>query len=300
MVALFGLFFFVFGTIIGSFLNVVILRYKPERSLFDLKILSGRSRCPTCKKNLSWAELIPLLSFLFLRGKCRECQERISFQYPLVEFLTGLAFLGVPLFLNNFYGVVNELFFSFALAPWYYFLSAFWVLAFVCFILVVAIDLKHYIIPNELVAIIGISGAFITWLISVNREFISPFSESFIRHYSLVFSPFREVLASHAFGAVIAGAFFLALVVLTRGRGMGMGDVKFMFAAGLLFGWPDVAVGTFFAFILGGIAGGALYLFGKKGMKDKIPFGPFLVIGLASTFFIGYEAVKAYFSLFGV
>lgn len=299
MAALSGLILFIFGTAIGSFLNVVILRYRPERPLFDLKIISGRSRCTKCKKVLSWTELIPLASFLFLRGKCSVCRERISIQYPLVEFLTGLVFLCIPLFLNNFYGVSNEIFFSFALAPWYYFLTAFWVLAFVCFILLVAIDLRHYIIPDELNVIIGVSGAFIAWLMSQNQAFLAPFSSSFVRHYALVFSPVNDVLTSHALGAVVAGLFFLSLVLLTRGRGMGMGDVKFMFAAGLLFGWPDVAVGIFFAFIIGGFVGAVLFFLRKKGMKDKIPFGPFLVVGLTSAFFIGYGAVKAYFSLFG-
>lgn len=298
MAALSGLFLFIFGTAIGSFLNVVILRYNPERPLFDLKMLSGRSRCPKCRKVLSWAELIPLGSFLFLRGKCSACRERISIQYPLVEFLSGFIFLGIPLFLNNLYGQSNELFFSFTLDPWYYFLMAFWVFAFLCFILLVAIDLKHYIIPDELNVAVVASGVFIAWLLHQNQVFLAPFSTSFIKHYALVFSPTQNILILHALGAFAIGLFFFALVLVTRGRGMGMGDVKFMFAAGLLFGWPDAVLGSFLAFIIGGFFGGALYLLGRKGMKDKIPFGPFLVLGLTTAFFFGYQILKAYFGLF--
>ncbi len=300
MAALPGFFFFVFGTAIGSFLNVVILRYRPERPLFDLKIISGRSRCPKCGKLIPARELIPLASFLFLRGKCSACRERISIQYPLVEFLTGLVFLGVPLFLNRFYGQSNELFFSFAMDPWYYFLVAFWVLAFVCFILLVAIDLRHYIIPDELNVMVGTVGIFVAWLLAQNQALLAPFSTSFVRHYALVFSPVSNLLLGHLLGAVAAGLFFLALVLLTKGRGMGMGDVKFMFMAGLLFGWPDVAVATFFAFLLGGVTAGVLFFLRKKGMKDKIPFGPFLVLGLSAAFFFGYPALQGYFALFNI
>jgi len=168
MAAFSGFLLFIFGTAIGSFLNVLILRYKPERPLFDWRALSGRSHCPACGRTLSPAELIPFFSFLFLRGKCGSCRARISLQYPLVELLTGLAFLGVPLFLNNFYGVSQELFFSFALAPWHYFLAGLWVFAFVCFIAITAIDLKHCIIPDELVVMVGVAGALAAWTLSAN------------------------------------------------------------------------------------------------------------------------------------
>lgn len=295
-----GFLFFIFGTAIGSFINVLVLRYKPERSLFDLKILGGRSRCPKCRKTLLWTELIPVFSFFFLRGKCRGCRDRISFQYPFVEFLSGAIFLCVPLFLNYFYAQSNSLFFLFELPIWYYFLVFFWISIFLSFIVISAIDLKHSIIPNGLNFFVGIIGAFIAWLTYQNSQFLPTFSTSFMRHYSLVFSPFEDIFLSHMLGALIAGAFFLFLVFVTKGRGMGMGDVKFMFAAGILFGWPDIGIGILLGFLLGGIWSTFLFFFKKKGMKDKIPFGPFLVLGLTLAFFLGFQIVNGYFMLFRI
>lgn len=100
--------FFVFGAIVGSFLNVVSLRYQPEQKVFDIKIIGGRSRCPHCGKTLTWYELIPIISFLIQLGKCRSCRHRLSFQYPIVEILSGFIFLVVPWHFNNFqFSIIN-------------------------------------------------------------------------------------------------------------------------------------------------------------------------------------------------
>jgi len=96
------LFLFIFGLAIGSFLNVVSLRFQPGQRLLDLRIINGRSHCPHCQKTLRWYELIPLLSFIVQFGKCRHCKKKLSLQYPLVEFLSGLIFVSVPLLLTNF------------------------------------------------------------------------------------------------------------------------------------------------------------------------------------------------------
>jgi prepilin signal peptidase PulO-like enzyme (type II secretory pathway) len=129
--------------------------------------------------------------------------------------------------------------------------------------------------------------------------FLKPFSEYFIRHYALLFSSFTNPFLSHAIGFFAAGLFFFALVLLTRGKGMGMGDVKLMAAAGFLFGWPDIILGIFFGFLVGGIASTFLYIRKKKGMKDMIPFGPFLVLGLCVLFFFGFQVIDFYFSILG-
>jgi len=124
-IILFGL-----GTALGSFLNVLIFRYNPNGKLFDFKLLSGRSHCLKCGQNLKWFDLIPLFSFLVLLGRCRHCKARISFQYPIVEFLTGVIFIAVPLFLNHFYWVTNSSFVLLEAPFWYYIFSFCWIMVF--------------------------------------------------------------------------------------------------------------------------------------------------------------------------
>jgi len=98
---------FLFGLSVGSFLNVVALRYQPSRKVFDPRGLSGRSSCPYCGGKLEWFELIPLLSFFIQKRKCRKCGHQLSFQYPIVELLSGIIFVAVPFYLHRFYGVFN-------------------------------------------------------------------------------------------------------------------------------------------------------------------------------------------------
>src|SRR3989344_2404324 len=92
---------FIFGAVLGSFINVLAVRYDPERFIFDSKVIGGRSYCPHCRKTLRWFELVPLMSFLFQRGQCLGCGRRISFQYPLVEIVAGLICVFVPMRLEG-------------------------------------------------------------------------------------------------------------------------------------------------------------------------------------------------------
>lgn len=294
-----GILFFIFGAGIGSFLNVLILRYDPDRSLFDFKKLGGRSKCPGCRKTLSALELIPIMSFLFLRGKCRGCRGRISFQYPIVELLSGLIFLALPIFLTKFYGFDTVAFFSFLAPLWQYALIGVWILAFLALIVVSAIDIREGIIPDELNIFIALLGLALAVVLSSHTGEIFPFSGNFIRHYALLFSAPENIYLSRVLGALVAGVLFLSLVYVTRGRGMGMGDVKFMTAAGFLLGWPDIAIGTLLGFIIGGLGGTLLYFAKRRGMKDKIPFGPFLAVGLMLAVFVGFPLIDFYFSILG-
>lgn len=281
----------------GSFMNVLIVRYDPERSFFYFPALLGRSRCPQCKKSLNAWELVPIFSFFLLRGKCHGCRGKISVQYPFIEILSGLVFLFVPFTLLTFYGISVEAFFLFLAPLWQYAFIGLWVLAFLVFILVAVIDVKYYLIPDELNVLILICGAGVSWVLSQYGTFLAPFSEYFVRHYALLFSPPANAFFSHTVGFFVAGAFFLFLVLITRGRGMGMGDVKFMAVAGFLFGWPDILIGIFFGFLIGGATSAVLYVRKKKGMKDMIPFGPFLVLGLFALFFFGFWVIDFYFSI---
>lgn len=296
MIFLYYIFLFIFGLIMGSFLNVVSLRYKPGKFVFSFNVLRGRSKCPNCNKKLSWVELIPIISFLIQRGKCKKCNQKISWQYPIVEFLTGLIFLFVPMFFVDFYNFFNNpvnnwLFFGLILA---------WILVFIVWLLISIIDIRHYLIPNELNLILGILGIVIIIFKLIISDFILPFHDSFLRHYTLIFSPTQNILINHTLGALLGGLFFLTLVLLSRGKGMGMGDVKLAFVSGLVLGWPEIALGLIIAFILGGIFGGILLLIGSKTLKDKLPFGPFMVTSMILAMLFGYQIVQAYLGFFGI
>lgn len=110
----------------------------------------------------------------------------------------------------------------------------------------------------------------------------------------------NNIWLNHFFAALLGVAFFGAIVLITRGEAMGMGDVKLAGALGLIFGWPDIIMVLTLSFIIGSIFGIYLMIRKKKGMKDAVPFGPFLVIGSALTFFAGFEIINGYFKLFGL
>lgn len=276
---------FVFGLIIGSFLNVVILRYKPESSVFALFPLSGRSHCRSCRKTLSWYELIPLASFLIQRGRCRSCKERLSVQYPLVEFLTGLIFL-TPLYFYNpqmhDYSIVA---------------GALWTAAFIAFLVLSAIDYYWMIIPDELNFFI-IALGIVRILNEKTYSIFGDFTGSFIGQFSGLFGIRSDIWLNHLAGGAIGLAFIGLIILITRGRGMGMGDLKLSAALGVLFGWPDIAFLLALAFILGSVYGVYVLTLGKKGLKDSVPFGPFLILGAVTVVFFGKQLLMSYFGFF--
>lgn len=276
---------FVFGLIIGSFLNVVIFRYKPERSAFALFPLRGRSHCRSCGKTLSWYELIPLLSFVIQRGRCRTCKERLSAQYPLIEFLTGLIFL-TPLY---FYAPQTP---DYSLAS-----GILWTVAFIVFLVLAAIDYYWMIIPDELnlfIIVLGLLRIFNEKSFSIFNDF----SGSFIGNFSGLFGLRSDIWLNHLAGGAIGLIFIGSIILLTRGRGMGMGDLKLAAALGILFGWPDIAFLLAFAFILGSLYGVYVLTAGKKALKDSVPFGPFLILGAMTLIFFGRQILFIYFGFF--
>jgi prepilin signal peptidase PulO-like enzyme (type II secretory pathway) len=297
---LFYLVLFLLGLAAGSFINVLSLRYNPHLSVFDLKVIGGRSRCLYCKKELSVRELVPVFSFLWQKGKCARCGHKLSFQYPLVELVSGAIFVLVPIYLNAFYNLNPITFANFGAPRFYYGAVLIWIFAFLIWLLVALIDLRHYLIPNELNAALGGLGVALFLVLSINAEFLPTFRDSFLRHYDLIFSPWRNIILRHLFGAAAAGLFFAALSFLSRGKAMGVGDVKLAFASGLILGWPDVGLATALAFILGGIVGGFLLLLKKKTLRDRLPFAPIFVIGVVLTFFFGFQIIKGYFALFNL
>lgn len=289
---------FLFGLMIGSFLNVLIWRYKPDQNVFAVSRIGGRSNCPHCFKILHWNELVPIFSFLIQGGKCRSCRAKLSLQYPLVEFLSGIIFIGVPIFLSHFYGIKNFVFVSFQASPWFYGLVFVWLAIFLIWFLVVAIDIKEYLVPNELNLILAVLGAILTLVLFTHGESFLISQTSFLKHFSFLFTPFQNIVLNHILGALAGSVLFSLIVFLSRGRGMGFGDVKLAFAAGLILGWPDIGLAAALAFIFGGLWGAILIFLRRKTMKDKIPFAPFFVLGALLTVFFGFQIVSFYFRLF--
>jgi leader peptidase (prepilin peptidase)/N-methyltransferase len=238
----------IFGLVVGSFLGAYTFRYSR-----GISVLKGRSFCPKCKKNLAWYDNIPILSFLLLKGRCRECGKKISLRYPLIELATALGFVGVwflslkPVFL------------------------IFLILIFSLLVAIFVIDLEQKIVPDELVfAGFGLT-VFYLLLISPSTLFTS--------------------LAA-GFGAAL---FLLLIHLATRGRGMGLGDVKFAVFAGTLLGWPMMPVWLFTAFLTGAFVGTILVLAKKVSFGKQIAFGPFLVMSLIIVFIWGEKFINLFF-----
>lgn len=300
MVTAFFIALFVFGLAIGSFLNVLIWRYNPQEKLFSFKRLSGRSHCPYCQHELNARELVPLWSFFIQKGLCRKCGHKLSVQYPIVEFLSGAIFAGLPWFLNAFYNVSTSSFVNFNLNWWYYVILLFWIIAFLSWLTIAVIDIRDYVIPNELNVILGCLGVVTAALFFAYGDKIFPFRSSFLEQYQLIFSPFQSIILNRLLGMIAGGLFFGFLVFISRGRGMGMGDVKLALSSGVVLGWPDIALATILSFLLGGLVGGMLLILGKKHIKDKLPFAPFFVVAVFLTVFLGHSIVGGYFGLFSI
>jgi prepilin signal peptidase PulO-like enzyme (type II secretory pathway) len=249
---LINLFIFLFGLVIGSFLNCVIYRLEVKKGF-----LGGRSYCPDCKHILSWQDLIPVFSFLILKGKCRHCDKKISIQYPLIELGTGLLFLLV------FWHFGLELIFGF------------WILISIFLIIIFVYDLKHYIIPDKII-----------------------YPAIIIAMIFRLFTGYGLLVTGYLLSAFIAAGFFLLIVLISRGKWMGVGDIKLAFLIGLLLGYPNTLLALFLAFLIGAIIGVGLIGLKKKTIKSELPFGPFLILGIYLALFFGEKIINWYFNLF--
>ncbi len=261
-------------------MNVLALRYNGEHFIFDPKVIGGRSRCPHCKKTLKWLELIPLISFLAQGGRCRHCKSRIGFQYPAVELISGLIFVFIP---AHFGG--NPA------------LSALWIIAFEILLLITYIDIRIQMVPDELDVMLGAVAVF-TAIFSIGISGSGNISS--LAGYAAPFGLQDNFLASHIAGAIFGAGFFLFLILITRGKGMGWGDAKLALPLGFLFGWPDVAILYGVAFIVGAIVGAVLLMRKEKTMKSALPFVPFLTAGAVFVFFFGSAAAAWYFHIIGL
>ncbi|OGY58739.1 MAG: hypothetical protein A3F24_02990 [Candidatus Colwellbacteria bacterium RIFCSPHIGHO2_12_FULL_44_17] len=275
----------ILGLLMGSFLNVVGLRFRYESGVLHFKNLNGRSHCPRCKSTLKWYELVPVVSFLIQRGRCKHCKNSISIQYPLVEIVSGLIFFYVPLVLlgsGNMFEIIH---------------TAIWVLVFLTFIVLAVIDYRQYLIPNSLniwLALLGIGD-----VVAKNAMGnFGTFEGSALGHYAALFGLRDNIWINHGAAALIGGVFLGLVFLITRGRAMGLGDVKLAFALGLLMGYPDGIVALMLAFIVGALVSGGLLLIRKKKIKEYVPFGPFIVLGATIVFFFGEKLLYLYFKIF--
>jgi len=233
----------VFGLAIGSFLNVVIYRLKKGESF-----VKGRSYCDKCKKKISWYDNIPLLSFLILKGRCRKCQRKIPIEYPLTELLIGIEFVWVYWLLSVNFNFFNswEGFYSLALL-------IYWLILFSGSLGIIIFDFKYMMIPDEILyPLIGLA---------------------LLR---LPFSGQWQVI----WAALGSFGFIYGLYLLTKKKGIGFGDVKLAVLLGLVLGWPNILVAYFIAFLTGAVVGVILILRKQKKFKDRIAFGPFLLVAM--------------------
>lgn len=246
---------FSLGAVLGSFLNVLIDRLSTGRNF-----IKGRSYCEHCKKTLKTGDLLPIVSYLILRGKCRYCKKPIPSRLFLVEVLSGVLFTGL-------------LYYSYAIhLP--YIAVPFLILTLWAYLGIFFADLQYGIIPDLLVGISLVVSAFF-----------------------VIFS--GQPFTTHVLSALGAFLFFMFLFVLTRGKGMGFGDVKLSFSMGLFLGFPLIVVALYSAFLTGAAVSIILVIWRRiRFFGGTIPFGPFLIGGIFFTYFFGNFLVQTFFLRF--
>lgn len=245
---MFYLFLFVFGSAIGSFLNVVVDRLSNEVSIM------GRSHCDYCKHKLGPTDLIPIFSFFLLGRKCQYCKKKLSWYYPIVEFITGVMFVIIWIYLPQ-----SLLGAGLLRLPTTVFLIKFIYLGIASGLIVIFFsDLKYHIIPDQVQIFLFAASLFLLPL----------------------YGPILKIFIERVIAALLVMAPIYFLYWVTKGKGMGFGDVKLAFIIGFMFGIEAGFLVLYFAFISGAIIGIILMFLQKRGLKSKIAFGPFLVIGI--------------------
>ncbi len=246
------------GLAVGSFLNVVIGRLRSGE-----KGWRSRSRCPECHAVLRPSDLVPLLSFLALRGTCRSCKKPISWQYPLVELSTMALFVASFLLHESAVGISHDVFAT--LRDWF----------FIAVLTVVfVIDLRDMVVFDS----VTLPAAAI----------------AFVANVALGADPLNLLLA-----AAVGGGFFLVQYVVSRGRWIGGGDIRIGAMMGMMLGFPQVLLALFAAYVLGALAAIGLLAAGKAKWSGRMAFGTFLSVATIAVLFFGRPALGWYASLLG-
>jgi leader peptidase (prepilin peptidase)/N-methyltransferase len=273
MDTLFLILVFGFGAIIGSFLNVVILRLPKDETL------EGRSHCNSCGHNLRALDLVPIFSYVFLGGKCRYCGHKISPRYFFIELITGVLFALAYSMLNpalDIYGALTTL-------KW-------WLLICVCIITFV-VDFEHFIILFYAIVPPAIFVGLLNIFLDINM------------HRSLLglTSTFASGILGMLAGFLFFGLFWYASKWKTgkTGQWMGFGDVELSACLGMMLGWPLIGVSIFIAVILGGAVSVFLLAFKGKTFKSMVPFGTFFSFSAVLSLFYGERLLHWYLALLG-
>ena len=232
---------FVLGCIWGSFSNVCIYRLPNDQS-----VVKGRSFCTSCKEQIKWYDNIPFLSFIFLKGKCRKCGNKISSQYFLVEFISAISFIIV----YHLYGISITTLLLIILS--------------IFFIIIFFIDLKHFIIPNEL--------TFPLMAIGFLKSFDPNLNQTIFQNYI-------NSLIGGVFGYLIIWLIIFFYKKVRKKEGMGLGDAKLMAVVGFWFGWASIPFTIFISSFVALIFSIPSLIKKNKNMATQIPFGPYIIIG---------------------
>ena len=234
------LFVIILGGLWGSFANVCIYRLP-----LDKGVVSGRSYCPKCKKQITWKDNIPIISYLFLSGKCRKCKKPISYQYALVEFLS-ILFFTIIYFL---YGITLTTLLLMILS--------------LSFIIIFFIDLKHFIIPNEITFSMMALG----------------FIKSFDPNLNSIFPNYINSLIGGLLGYGIIWSIIYFYKQVRKKEGMGLGDAKLFAVVGFWFGWLAIPFIISLSSIIALLSVVPSLLKNSRTMSSQIPFGPYIIIG---------------------
>ena len=244
---------FIFGSIWGSFSNVCIRRIPNNTS-----VIKGRSHCPSCNKLIKWYDNIPLISFLILKARCRDCSTTIDVKYFIIELISAFNF--VLIFYLFGFSSTTILFFILSIG----------------FLIIFFIDLKHFIIPNEITYPLMMLG----------------FLKSFDPNLNLnLFPNFIDSLIGGFLGYIIIWIVIFIYKKFRNKEGMGLGDAKLVSVIGFWFGWISIPFVIFFSSAIALIKVIPDLIKNKKNLSSEIPFGPYLIVGCL-TFLILNSQIK--------